>query len=181
MLNKSFALLCLSTVCLLSSDATSFGQGSDAMSVLKKDVGNWDCEIKFYADPNGDPSISKGTETNSAIGDKWVIGEFKGEMAGVAFHGASQMGYDPSKKKYVGSWVDSASPFATQMEGTYDAATKSLTLIGIGKEPSGNEMKTKLVTTYKDDDNRTMTMYMPGPGGDNAWFKLMEVIYRRRK
>ena len=33
------------------------------------------------------------------------------------FHGQGQTGYDPNKKKYVGTWVDSISPTIMIMEG----------------------------------------------------------------
>lgn len=165
--------------CLLHGAPMASAQNGDPMSVLKRDVGTWDCELKFYPDPNGQPVVSKAVESNYMVGNLWVVGDFRGEMAGTSFHGSSQMGYDAKRKKYIGSWIDSASPYPTSMEGSYDATAKALTVVGIGKDPNGAETKMKLVTTYKDEDNRTMTMYLGGAG--NEWMRMMEVDYRRKK
>lgn len=170
-------MLSLAFCCLAASVA--FAQSFDPMSILRRDVGAWDCDLRFYADPNGPPATSQAVETNHMVGNVWVVGDFKGEMAGTSFHGSSQMGYDPKKKKYIGSWIDSASPYPTAMEGSYDPSTKMLTIVGTGKDPNGGETKMKLVTVYKEDDTRTMTMYI-GAGGDQ-WQRIMEVDYRRKK
>jgi hypothetical protein len=65
------------------------------------------------------------------------------------------------------------------MEGTYDAAKKTLTIVGIGKDPTGAEMKMKLVTVYKENDTRTMSMFIESPSGE--WMRMMEVDYQRKK
>jgi hypothetical protein len=165
-------------ICLVGS-TMAWAQNSDPMSVLKKEAGVWDCEVRFYPDPNGQPTLSKAVETNTMVGDVWMVSDFKGEMAGAAFHGSSQMGYDPQKKKYIGSWIDSAGPYPTAMEGTYDSAKKTLTIVGIGKDPTGTEMKMKLVTVYKEKDTRTMSMFIESPSGE--WMRMMEVDYQRKK
>lgn len=164
---------------LLLIPGTAFSQNTDPMSVLKREVGVWDCEVKFYPDPNGQPVVSKAIESNYMVGSVWLVGDFKGEMAGSSFHGSSQMGYDPKKKKYIGSWIDSASPYPTAMEGSYDASSKTLTIIGVGRDPNGAEAKMKLVSVFKDEDNRTMTISIAGTGDD--WLRMMEVDYRRKK
>lgn len=169
----------LAFVNLLWVPCLAFAQSpDDPMGVLRRDVGVWDCEVKFYPDPNGQPVVSKAVESNHMVGDVWVVGDFRGEMAGTTFHGSSQMGYDPKKRKYVGSWIDSASPYPTQMEGTYDASMKILSIVGLGKDPNGMPMKMKLVVTYREDDSRSMTMYV-GAGADE-WLRMMEVDYRKR-
>jgi hypothetical protein len=168
----------LLSCCLFACSSIAFGQELDPLSVLKREVGKWECDVYFYVDPSGKPIASKATEVNHMVGDLWLISDFQGEMGGTPFHGSSQMGFDPSSKKYVGSWVDSASPFAMRMEGSFEASTKTLTVLGTGKDPAGNEMKSKLVSTAKDDDHRSMTMYMSSPGGE--WTKFMEVVYRRK-
>lgn len=161
---------------VLSSIA--LGQSPDPLSIMKRDVGTWDCAVKFYMDSNGEPSVSKAVETNHMVGDLWLIGDFKGEMAGAPFHGSSQTGYDPKAKKFIGSWVDSASPYPAAMEGSYDAAKKTLTMIGTGKDPNGGDMKMKLVTVYKENDTRTMTMYV---AAGEEWLRAMVVEYTRKK
>jgi hypothetical protein len=169
----------MALICFMLIHGSAFGQNTDPMSVLKREVGVWDCDVKFYPDPNGQAVVSKAIENNYMVGNVWLVGDFKGEMAGASFHGSSQMGYDPKKKKYIGSWIDSASPYPTAMEGSYDAASKTLTIIGIGKDPNGAESKMKLVSVFKDEDNRTMTISIAGTGDE--WLRMMECEYRRKK
>ena len=48
-------------------------------------------------------------------------------MPGTTFEGRGVTAWDGAKKKYVGAWTDSMSPGMGVSEGTYDAATKTLT------------------------------------------------------
>jgi hypothetical protein len=161
--------------------AAQFPEPPKEMEVFQHDVGNWDCEVRFYADPAAEPMLSKATEENQMLGGFWMVSKFKGEIMGAPFEGSGQFGWNGETKKYVASWVDSMSPHATCMEGTWDAATKTMTMVGGSKDPSGAEMRSKQVVVYQDNDHHTMTMYMQGPGGKEDWMKQLEVRYTRRK
>lgn len=171
----------LSLVMIAFSATSLLGQVPDAppeMKVYKQDVGTWDCSVKFYYDPSAEPVESKATEVNRMVGEMWAVSEFKGEIMGAPFHGAAQMGYDPVKKKYVSQWIDSMSPFAIQMEGTYDEKTKTLTSFGKMKDPAGAEMDGKWVVVYKNENERSMTMSSK-PDGAKDFVVMMEVQYKR--
>jgi uncharacterized protein DUF1579 len=145
--------------------------------LLKKDVGTWDATIEMLMPP-GPPS--KGTETSvMGPGGLWLISDFKSEMMGAPFQGHGVTGWDSSKKKYVGTWVDSMSSGISLSESTYDAAAKTATGSLEGPGPDGQPMKMKAVTQYKDDDTRVFTMFMAGPDGKEA--PTMRITYKRRK
>jgi hypothetical protein len=111
----------------------------------------------------------------------WLVSEFKGDLGGIPFSGHGQVGYDPYKKKYVGTWIDSMNPTIFVMEGEYDAASKTMTMTGTSRDPqSGQEVKTKNVTHYKDDGTRVFEMHMPTSNGSGEWWKMMEIRYKRR-
>src|SRR5207237_6024874 len=75
--------------------------------ILKKDVGVWDATVETTMEPGGKPNVTKGVETNTLLGGGlWMVQDFKGEFMGVPFQGHGVAGYDPFKKKYVGTWVD---------------------------------------------------------------------------
>lgn len=150
----------------------------DEMKRFQADVGTWDAEVKMFTDPNNPPEVSKGTETNMMLGETWLIGHFKGKMMGMDFQGSSQNGYDPNKKKYIGTWVDSMSPYAMHMEGTWDEATQTMTNMGVGKDPTGNEVKHRMTTVYGKDGSRLFTMY-GAMGGQEV--KMMEIKYTQAK
>ena len=107
-----------------------FPEPSKEHGVLKMEDGNWDAEITMFQGPAGPydpPQKSKGSESNKMLGGFWLVSEFKGSFEGMKFTGYGQFGYDAKKKKYVGSWIDSFSPNATHMIGTYDASKKTMT------------------------------------------------------
>src|SRR5262249_5080523 len=91
--------------------------------VFALEEGTWDATIKaFTAGPDADPAVSKGMEVNTLMpGGMWVLSKFEGEMGGIKFEGRGQFGYDPLKKKYIGTWIDSMSPMLTVLDGSYDS------------------------------------------------------------
>lgn len=146
--------------------------------LLKKDVGTWDATVEMLMPPGAPPTA--GTETNTlGPGGLWLISDFKSSMMGAPFQGHGVSGWDPAKKKYVGTWVDSMTTSVALTESTYDPASKSITGWVDGPGPDGKPTRTKAVTQYKDDDTRVFTMYMPGPDGKDA--PGMRITYKRRK
>ena len=145
--------------------------------LLKKDVGTWDATVEMLMPP---APPSKGVETNTlGPGGLWLINDFKSAMMGAPFQGHGITGWDPAKKKYVGTWVDSMSTSLSVTESTYTAADRSMTGYINTVGPDGGPMKLKAVTQMKDDDTRVFTMYMPGPDGKEA--ASMRITYKRRK
>ena len=148
---------------------------SEQHAILKKDVGTWDAEIKMWTAPGTEPMVSKGSETNEMFGEFWVMSKFSGNMMGMEFSGRGTFGYDPNKKKFVGTWCDTMNPTMSFMEGTYDESTKTMTM-----KMSGGAMQGKNVTVHKDDNTRIFTMYMLQPGTEDEYIKQMEITYKRR-
>jgi Protein of unknown function (DUF1579) len=151
--------------------------------ILAADEGTWDATVKSYVNgPTAEPSVSKGTEVNEVmVGGLWVLSRFDGEVGGTKFQGRGQFGFDPLKKKYVGTWVDSMTATISLLEGSYDAKTRTMTYVGDGVDPSTKMKYTqRMVTTMKADGTRAFTLYMKFEGrGDEM--KLMEVAYTKRK
>jgi hypothetical protein len=147
--------------------------------VLKHDVGTWDATVESFMPGAAQPMVSKGTETNSLVGGLWLVTDFKSDMMGQPFQGHGVSGWDPNKKKYVGTWVDTMSTGLGLSESTYDAATKTLTGTFEGPDPTGQIMKMKAVTVMKDPDTRVFTMSGPGPDGKDMTY--MRITYQRKK
>ena len=191
-LPKSLARLCVAAA-VLGASASGMAQEGDGLpipkptaehKILAADEGTWDATIKsFLAGPDAEPTVSKGVEVNTVMpGGLWVLSTFRGDFGGVAFEGHGQFGYDPLKKKYVGSWIDSMSPSLSVLEGSYDAQTRTMTLVGDGVDPGTKAKYTqKMVTTSKDDDTRVFTLYMKFDAAGDDEIKFMEITYRKRK
>jgi hypothetical protein len=144
--------------------------------ILKKDVGTWDAEVEMMASPGAPASVSKGVEKVTMLGGFWQLTEFQSEIMGMPFEGRGATGFDPAKKKYVGTWMDSMTPGYYTVEGTYDKATKTLTATMEGPDPSGAITRSKETTVWKDADTRVFTMY--APDGQTV---AMRISYKRRK
>jgi hypothetical protein len=142
---------------------------------LKKMEGAWDAVM---TEPDG--KKTKG-EMNYKMecGGLWLASDFKGEHMGKPFHGKGLDSYDPTKKKYVGVWVDSWITSPLHMEGTYDEKTRTATSTGECNGPDGKPMKMRMVSKTIDDDHETFEMYMTGPDGKET--KGATIDYTRRK
>lgn len=145
--------------------------------VLKQDEGVWDATVEMTGMPGVPPS--KGVETNKMVGGLWLVTDFKSEMMNQPFQGHGVAGFDPNKKKYVTTWVDTMSTGLAVGEGTYDPATKTMTGWMEGPDETGKMTKMKMVSEWKDADTRVFTMYMKGPDGKEA--PSMRITYKRRK
>jgi hypothetical protein len=114
-----------------------------------------------------------------ACGGLWQITEFKAELMGQPFEGRGATGYDPSRKKYVGTWVDSMSAGLTQVEATHNPAKNTMTGTMEGTDGADTPTKTKQVAEWKDADTRVFTMFVTLPDGNE--FPVMKITYKRRK
>jgi hypothetical protein len=149
------------------------------IELLKKDVGEWEVDIKVWSAPGADPAVSKGKETTRMFGDYWTITNFEGKMMGMDFQGHGTYGYDVKKGKYIGTWIDSLGPYMMHTEGDYDKQTETLTVVGDSPGPDGVTIFTYTMSTcYKD--GRVMTMYMqPKGSGDDQKMKFFEMTYKK--
>lgn len=136
-------------------------------------AGNWATKSEARMGPD-QPSIEcSGTLTSRKLGGFWVLNEMKGDMGGAPMTGVQTIGYDEEKKKYVGTWVDSMTPFMWQYEGELDSSGKTLTLEADGPNfmTGGKLTKFQDIYEFKSADEIIMTSKMLGE--DNKWFTFM--------
>ncbi len=148
---------------------------------MAREVGVWEGESKLWATPDAEPVASKGVETIKLLGQMWLVGRYEGDMMGQPFHGQSQTTYDPLKKKYVGTWIDSMAPTMMTLTGDYDVKTHSLTMMMEGIDAmTGKPGKWKTITIYESADAKTFEIHAPVEGQDGKWWKMMEIKYKRK-
>ena len=148
---------------------------------LLKLVGDWTIEGECIMGPDAPPMQSSGHETVRAVGDFWMIAE--GEMKSPEGSGLTRMtlGYDPSKKRFVGSWVGSMMANMWVYQGELDESKKVLTLNTVGPdfENEGKELNYQDIIEVVDDDTRILRSRMQG--ADGQWTQIMSATYKRRK
>jgi len=149
-------------------------------AALALSEGTWDASLAIsMGAPGTPPQISKGVETNRmCCGGLWMISEYKSNPGSSPFEGYGMTGYEPAKKKYITTWVDSDLTTPMTSEGTYDAATRTLTMRG-SMTSRGKTLQWRNVEVWKDDDTRQFTMYMRGPDGKES--PGMSITYTRQK
>ena len=158
-------------VVAVPASAQEFPKPGPEHEQLKKLEGTWDATMKA-------PGMeSKGTMTYKMdLGGLWLVSSFEGEFAGMKFSGKGLDTYDAAKKKYVGVWFDSMSTTPMTMEGTYDPAKKTLTMIGDGVGMDGKPAKWKSVSEMPDKDTVHMSMFV-GDGKE----PMFTITYKRKK
>lgn len=150
-------------------------------TMLAKSNGEWTEDIVMWMDPSTPPQKSTASCTNTMImGGRYQQSTHKGNFNGMPFEGMSWLGYDNAKKIFMSTWIDNMGTGIMYMEGTYDAATKTVTSKGKSVDPmTGKDMMVRETFTLVDDNNQMMTMYMTPEGGKE--YKSMEIKFTRKK
>jgi hypothetical protein len=148
---------------------------------LKQLAGEWETDAEVMMAPGQPAMKAKGTESARMFGDFWVVTNSKAEMMGMPFNSIFTLGYDPGKKKYVGTWVDTAGHYMWKYEGTVDATGKVLTLETEGPSPMAPDKiaKFKEVIEFKSNDHKVFTSSILGD--DGKWTTFVTVNARRKK
>jgi hypothetical protein len=184
---KKYAILSLAAA-LLTSLSVAHAQETPQMPPPTKEhewlqqfVGEWESEAEIFMEPGKASMKLKSKDVARMVGGFWVVAEGKGEMMGAPFSNMLTLGYDPDKKKYIGTWIDSMTSTLWKYEGTVDATGKILTLDTEGPCPmkGGQLSKFREVTEFKSKDHRVFTSSILGD--DGKWTTLVSVNTRRVK
>ncbi len=164
------------------------GAMNENHKLLGEVAGDWTYTLKMWMAPGAPPSESKGTVTRKPeMGGRFFIadvaGKFQmpgpdGKMKDMDFRGRATDGYDNAKGKFVSTWYDNMSTGIMFTEGTYDAASKSLTYTGSYVMMPGTTIKVRQVIKMIDKDHHSMDYYEDRGGKET---KTMEIAYTRKK
>jgi hypothetical protein len=149
-------------------------------AVLASMAGKWKTVSKSWMGP-GEPFVSEGTaEGEMVMGGRYLILKSSGVMMGQPFEGMELMGYDRKTKEFVAYWVDNMGTAIYPMnQGTYDAATKTVTLKAEWPMPGeAKPVPYKLATKSVDADTQVFTMIAMRDGKEMT---EMEITYTRVK
>ena len=172
-------VLHIAIVCLFACPAALAQQAPEVTEHHKRlhnDAGNWTGTMKVYTGaPAGQPMELPIKETGKLFGKGlWVISDFE---AG-PFIGQGQFGYDPYKKKYVGTWIDNMNTTLAVMEGEYDESKEALVMTFMSRDPSGKPVEMRSFTKTDGTDKRNFVMQ--NKEGDK-WVTAFEINYERAK
>jgi hypothetical protein len=154
----------------------------DEHKVLNRLVGDWTYEAKAVIDPDEPAKALKGVENVRSLGGLWIIAESKGEMPdGGEASMIMTLGYNPQKKRYVGTLIGSMMTHLWQYEGEIDGSGNMLTLYSEGPHMvvEGITTRYKDIIEFEGEDLRVLTSLVQDE--DGIWQKFMTAYYRRRK
>jgi len=174
------ALLLCTVAVAQDAAAPQFPQPQKEHEWLKQLAGEWDAEGECVMGPGQPPMKMKATITGRTLGAFWAMTEIRGDMAGTQMTGVMTVGYDPEKKKYVGTWVDSMTNHLWHYTGSVDESGKKLTLEAVGPDMTqpGKKMNYRDVWEVKDKDHIVMTSACEK---DGKWFTFATNNLRRKK
>ena len=144
---------------------------------LDRLVGEWTTETNSEGTDDMPPMKHVGTETVRSLDGIWFIAEGKGEIGPTIM----TLGYDPDKKKYVGTFVGSMMTDLWLYEGEVDPSGNVLVLDTEGPSFSGDGSR----VPYKDsmefisEDHRVLTSRVQGV--DAQWTDFTRTDYHRKK
>lgn len=144
--------------------------------------GTWNGETTYWEYEGAAPKQSTGTAVNTMLFGKYQYSKHSGNMGGMPFEGIGTTGYDNATKQFVSSWIDNWSSGIMYMTGTWDEATKTMTMTGTCPDivRPGKECNIKEVFTIIDDNTQNMVMYSPDPKTGKE-YKMMEIKMSRKK
>jgi Protein of unknown function (DUF1579) len=149
---------------------------------LQQFVGDWTFESETCMAPGQPPSKFTGSESVRSLGGLWALCEARGEMPGGGTATTLMtLGYDPAKKRYVGTFVGSMMTHQWVYDGSLDPAGNVLTLDTEGPSFAGDGKTAKYqdAIAVKSADHRVLTARVLGD--DGKWHEFMTAHYRRRK
>lgn len=176
----AFVVLCAASMAAQGGQPPPMPKPGPEHAVFKMDEGTWDAVVEMAPAPGAPVQKSKGVEVNTVgCGGLCLISDFKGDMMGMPFHGHGVSAWDPSKKKYIGSWTDSMSSGLGVGESTYDPAKKMATGTMEGPDATGKVTKSRSTVEYTTPTARVMRMYAPGPDGKEM--EMFKITLTKRK
>jgi hypothetical protein len=122
----------------------------------------------------------KGRNAGKMLGGFWVVMENETEMMGMKIHALHTIGYDPDKKKYVATWIDSMFNYKWDYAGTLDAAGKKLTFEAEGPNFMAGGKTTKFRDTYEFKSPDHIEGVSSMLGEDGKWVTFMTGQMKRK-
>lgn len=152
----------------------------DKQNWLASQNGKWSGEMTSWQTPDSPPSKNEmSAEFKMMFNGMYQQSTYKGDFDGMAFEGVSTMAFDNSKKEFQSTWIDNMGSGIMYMTGKMDDATKTITMEGVGVDPTtGKDVKMREVLKFPDENTQSMEMFCEKNGKEQ---KNMEITMTRKK
>lgn len=155
---------------------------TDEHGFLRQFEGEWKTSGKGM-DMTGKEIDMAGVEYDRMVlGDFWLSFVYRSQINDKPYVGHGMIGYDPAKKKYIGTWVDSMSPYMSQLEGQTDPKTNTLTLEVSGVDPMTEKpCKGRLVFQVQDPEHRSLQSFRMDDSAQGGSKKVFDLRYTKEQ
>jgi hypothetical protein len=144
-------------------------------------TGTWDAKVTMWEAPGAPPQSTEGiSEVKWILGGRYLQERMNASLMGMSFEGLGHTGYDNVKKQYWSSWVDNMSTGMMTSTGQTKDNGKTYTFWGSMADPmTGKDQKLEQKVVVESNDKHWFEMWGAAPDGKN--FKMMEIVYTRKK
>lgn len=148
---------------------------------LEAMAGEWVGTNTWWMAPGAPANVSDTACSSKMILEgRFLVSDHTGDMMGMPFHGIGTMGYNNTTKQYEGTWMDNMGTMTMFMTGSCSPDGKVFKMEAKYIDPMTNQPSfMKEVCTIIDADNYRFDMYGPAPDGTE--FKMMEIVFKRKK
>lgn len=147
---------------------------------LEQFVGEWEYEHEANMGPDQPPMKSQGTQSGRSIGGVWIQSEgtFQmpdGGLATMIF----TLGYDPAKKRFVGTFIGSMMTKLWIYDGQLEGNVLTLDTEGPSFTDPNKSTKYQDILEVISADHYTLSSQFQDDNGQ--WVRFMTAHYRRGK
>ncbi len=173
-----FGLASLAAIGLAAGSAQPKDERNDPRSWLERQVGSWESksELAFDADPESPRTKSSGQNKSRMLGS-WLITEGVMQVEGVSVSFLRTLGFDEQKKRFVGSWIDTATSHLWTFEGAMDGDALELGASGESCLEPGKI--TQYRESYKFTPDGSIQHRSKALHSSGKWVEYMSTVYRR--
>lgn len=147
--------------------------------VLKRFLGSWNTEVRFYTAGGESPPERGKAEFSWLIDGRWLQSTMRGTMGGMQIVAHSWMGYDPFKRSFVSTRVTSVDNIMAHAEGDLTRDGKALITYGtIDEYLTGEHDKmVRYVWRFVSDDEIRLEVHDLPIGEEHT--QVVGITYRR--
>jgi hypothetical protein len=140
-------------------------------------VGVWSFESTCNMGPDQPPMTSKGREIGRSLGGIWIVCESEGDMQGQTMNSLMTLGYDPTRGRYVGTWIGSPMTSMFVYEGVRAGGVLPLETVGPSFDDPSKTSRYQDVIEVIGPNERTLTSRLAL--SDGSWRQFMKATYKR--
>jgi hypothetical protein len=147
-----------------------------AKPILAMEAGVWDADVTFPSNESGKPDgKAKGIQTNRLrSGGMWIINEFSVE--GTPYEGTGVWGFDRTKGRFSGIWVDNNDQQIRMDDGRWDEASKTMTWSANLSQSNGTWMRLLFTERFEGKIRRFDMVALTRKGE----VPLVQIVFTKR-